>query len=344
MEYKTSPEATSLRERQTLKFAKKGIFFGLISGLLWAIASIFLLGTGLKSPEFANPHLWLLVPLFAAGIHDFCAAITSIIINCYRGQLYEVPRTLKNKAGKLCILGGFLGAPLGMGGYLIAVSLIDPAYVLPITSLFPAVAAILAMIFLKEKITKRAWYGLSGCIFGVFIIGFVAPSTEGSEYFYLGLLFAIIAAFGWASEGVVVTAGMDFVEPGIALNIYQLTSSCIYWFILIPLTIKFTLPSDITYLDCFHLFITSNGIYYIIAAGIVGSLSYLCWYKSMNTTGVSRAMGLNITYALWGVVLSAIFADTEITINLVIGAILIFIGMILVIGNPKDMINLRQVN
>ncbi len=344
MKDKTNLEATLLREKQTLLFAKKGIFFGLLSGFLWAIASIFLLGTGLKSPEFTNPHLWLLVPLFAAGIHDTCAAITSIGINFYRGQLKEIPRTLKNKAGQLCVLGGFLGAPLGMGGYLIAVSLIDPAYVLPITSLFPAFAAILAMIFLKEKITKRAWSGLAGCILGVFIIGFIAPTSGMSEYFYLGLLFAVIAACGWASEGVVVTAGMDFIEPGIALNIYQLTSSCIYWLILIPLTITFTLPPEMGYSDCFKLFFSSTGLFFVIAAGIVGSISYLCWYKSMNTTGVSRAMGLNITYALWGVILSAIFSDTEITINLVIGAILIFIGMILVIGNPKDMINLRQVN
>ena len=78
-------------------------------------------------------------------------------------------------------------------------------------------------------------------------------------------------------------------------------------------------------------------------AGIVGACSYMCWYKAMNTTGVSRAMALNITYALWGVVLSAVFLDTEITVNLVIGAVVIFSGMVLVIGNPKDIVNLRQV-
>ena len=35
--------------------------------------------------------------------------------------------------------------------------------------------------------------------------------------------------------------------------------------------------------------------------------------------GVSRAMALNITYALWGVLFGALFTDVEITRSLVIG-------------------------
>lgn len=341
---RSTEQAIKLREKKDLKFAKKGLIFGLISGITWAIASVFLLGMGVKSDIFERPEFWLVAPLVAAGIHDFCGACTSLVVNTFRGQVREIPRTIKNKAGKLCMAGGFLGAPFGMGGYLMAVSLTDPAYVLPITSLYPAFAAILAMVFLKEKIIKRAWIGLFGCIVGVFIISFVAPSGGTSEYFYLGLFFAVVAACGWACEGVVVTSGMDFVEPGIALNIYQMTSTCIYWFILIPLACHFTLPADMSYFGVIKGFLTSDKLYFIVLAGIVGASSYMCWYKAMNTTGVSRAMALNITYALWGVVLSAIFLDTEITINLIIGAVMIFLGMVLVIGNPKDIINLRQVN
>lgn len=40
----------------------------------------------------------------------------------------------------------------------------------------------------------------------------------------------------------------------------------------------------------------------------------------MNMAGVSRAMALNITYALWGVLFGALFTDVEITRSLVIGA------------------------
>ena len=63
----------------------------------------------------------------------------------------------------------------------------------------------------------------------------------------------------------------------------------------------------------------------------------------MNMAGVSRAMALNITYALWGVLFGALFTDVEITRSLVIAAA-IFAGMFLVIGNPRDIINLRNVS
>jgi drug/metabolite transporter (DMT)-like permease len=45
---------------------------------------------------------------------------------------------------------------------------------------------------------------------------------------------------------------------------------------------------------------------------------------------------------LWGIVLSFFFTETDITRWLIVGAGIIFAGMVLVIGNPKDMANLRK--
>ena len=80
-------------------------------------------------------------------------------------------RTLRSKAGRACIWGALLGAPLGMGGYLMALSMAGPAYVLPITSLYPAIAALLALVFLKEHVSLRAWGGLALCVIGAIAIG-----------------------------------------------------------------------------------------------------------------------------------------------------------------------------
>ena len=51
-----------------------------------------------------------------------------------------------------------------------------------------------------------------------------------------------------------------------------------------------------------------------------------------------------ISTAVWGVLFGALFTDVEITRSLVIGAAAIFAGMFLVIGNPRDIINLRNVS
>ena len=52
----------------------------------------------------------------------------------------------------------------------------------------------------------------------------------------------------------------------------------------------------------------------------------------MNMTGVSRAMALNISYALWGIVLSALFTDARITTTLIMGALVISLQSLTAVG------------
>lgn len=333
-----------LRERKNLAYARKGMILALLSGMLWCFDGLAL-GEGLSAAPFNDARFWLIAPLLAAGMHDISAAVICFIYNCAHGRGREVFRTLFSKPGRFCILGALFGSPLGMGGYLMAVSLAGTAYTLPITSLYPAIAAVLAMIFLRERISRRAWGGLILCVAGGVVISYTPPTSGVSEYFYLGLAFAFVAALGWAAEGVCVTSGMDFIEPAVALNVYQIVSSLLYTLIIVPLLClvfggEEGLPVGEFLSGAFH----SAALPFIALAGVVGCVTYLCWYAALNMTGVSRAMALNITYALWGVVFSALFTDIEITGNLAIGALVIFAGMVLVIGNPREIANLRNVN
>ncbi|WP_301386804.1 DMT family transporter, partial [uncultured Bilophila sp.] len=222
-----------LRERQEVRFAKKGLALALFSGMIWSLDGLAL-GKGLAERPFDAPALWLFAPLLAAGLHDFFAACLCLAVNCTQGRGREIIRTLFSKPGRLCILGALLGSPLGMGGFLMGLSLAGPAYVLPITSLYPAIAALLALVFLKERISRRAWLGLTLCVVGAVAIGYTPPESAGGGAFYLGIAFAFLAAFGWAAEGVCVTSGMDFIEPAVALNIYQIVSSLLYALIIVP--------------------------------------------------------------------------------------------------------------
>ncbi|HIW78412.1 MAG TPA: DMT family transporter [Candidatus Bilophila faecipullorum] len=331
-----------LRERQEVRFAKKGLALALFSGMIWSLDGLAL-GKGLAERPFDAPALWLFAPLLAAGLHDFFAACLCLAVNCTQGRGREIIRTLFSKPGRLCILGALLGSPLGMGGFLMGLSLAGPAYVLPITSLYPAIAALLALVFLKERISRRAWLGLTLCVVGAVAIGYTPPESAGGGAFYLGIAFAFLAAFGWAAEGVCVTSGMDFIEPAVALNIYQIVSSLLYALIIVPAALLHLSLGGYDITGLAGRAFTSSGLPFFAVAGVIGCITYLCWYKAMNMTGVSRAMALNITYALWGVVFSALFTDAEITRSLVIGAAAIFTGMCLVIGNPRDIVNLRNV-
>ncbi|MDY0258967.1 MAG: DMT family transporter [Desulfovibrio sp.] len=338
-----SRAATSCQNKE-LAFVRKGLFLATLTGVIFCWDGI-VLKKGLLTEPFNSPALWLLAPLFAAGFHDLSAAVMSAVINFRQGKIREIERTLLSKPGKLCILGACFGAPLGMGGYLMSLSLAGPAYTLPITTLYPAMAAVLARIFLKEHISPRGACGLVLCVIGAFAIGWTPPPGGGSgPAFYAGIAFAFLAAFGWAAEGVCVTSSMDFIEPGVALNVYQIISSLLYFTIIIPIAyaslvlhgVGIEAPAELA-----GAFLSSPALISFALAGFIGCLSYRCWYAGMNMTGVSRAMALNVTYALWGVLFSVFFAEVTITENLVLGALGIFAGIILVVGNPREMINLR---
>lgn len=325
-------------------YVRKGLFLAALTGVIFSLDGP-ILKQGLVKEPFSIPEFWLLAPLFAAGCHDISAACLSLVLNVAQGKGREVFRTFCSKPGKFCIMGAFMGAPLGMGGYLMGISLAGPAYALPISTLYPAIAAVLARFFLKERISARAMCGLALCVAGAFTVGWSAPQGGvGGQAFYLGLGFAFLAAFGWASEGVCVTAGMDFIEPVVALNVYQIVSSLLYVLVIVPaafVLLERTRPG----LDAVGLLMqafASPGLPFCIAAGLVGCISYRCWYTAMNITGVCRAMALNVTYALWGILFSALFTNVTVTRNLVAGAVVIVAGIVLVVMQGKSGTALRQ--
>ncbi len=338
---KTSPNPVSQEEKKALAYAKKGIILALASGMIFSLDGLAVKRSEAYSP-FNDERLWILAALVCAGVHDVASAVCASFMNWKSGRLKEVGRGFLSRPGRYVIIGALFGAILGMGGYMGGLKLAGPAYILPITSLYPAIASVLAVWILKEKISPRAWAGLALCIAGAVIIGYTKPETQTGEMFYLGLLLAGMAAVGWGAEGVCAASGMDFIEPEVALNMYYLVSSFLYLTVIIPAAL-IMLPSAGS-ADDVAAFAGSPGLLFVILAGCVGSFSYRFWYKAMNMTGVSRAMALNISYALWGILFSAMFTKVEITANLVAGAMVIFAGMFLVIGNPRDMLDLRKVD
>ena len=328
----TGRTAAAAMAKRDLDFAKLGMFCALLSGMLWGLNGV-VLDQGLKLAPFGDSALWLLAPLTAAAMHDTLASCWCLAFNAGTGRLREIGRSLFTRPGLKVCLGALFGGPVGMGGYIVGLKLAGPAYVLPITSMYPAVASVLAMVFLKERVSLRAWLGMACCVAGVAVIGYSPPEAAPGGDFYLGLAMAALATVGWGVEGVFSTSGMDLLDPAVALNIRQLVSGVFYLVVLLPLLGGWFMIGEAV--AC------PSSAVILLAAGL-GAASYLLWYRAMSMVGVSRAMALTVTYALWGILFSALFTDTAITMALIVGAAVITAGMVLVAGNVKDMTNLRD--
>jgi drug/metabolite transporter (DMT)-like permease len=227
----------------------------------------------------------------------------------------------------VCV-AALLGGPIANGGYLLGISMAGPAYALTITALYPLVGTILSRIFLKQEIVPRVWVGMLLSVIGAIVISDVQPEGQNSSNFYLGILFASLAALGWGAEAVLAVFGMSMIDPKIAINIRELVSGTVMAIFILPIVGGWAVISKV---------MTLPGTFGAFAiAALAAGVSYLTWYKANTTIGVAKGMALNGTYVAWGVIFSVVFMSQSLTQNLVIGSGLVLIGATLVAINPKE--------
>lgn len=322
----------SLTLARDLHYAKKGIGNCLVSGITWGIDAV-LLGYLLTKYPFNDPETVLQASLIAACIHTGFSSLFTLLYNVYTGKVREFGRCLFSKMGVLITISAVLSGPLAMSGYLLGINMAGASYTAVITSCYPAIGTILAVLFLKEKLNKRTLLGILLCVVGAVATGYVAPTDTFYSKFYLGVTFAFVAALGWGLEGVFGAYAMDVVDPEIAISVRQTVSFFMYLVFVIPFINGFAL--------LFNAFTASNTLI-LVSAGIVCSISYLTWYLGLSMTGVGRAMALNITYPIWVLLLEWLITGVPPSLTLIIGCLVIVFGAILVSGNPIEMLKLRD--
>jgi len=332
MSVNRAENAQKIMEQRELSYARSGIGWGLLSGATWGLDGV-LLGIATAMAPFTDGLSLFAAPLAAACLHDGFAALWVFIYNLIVGKWREYARTLATKPGMIVCLAALFGGPIGMAGYVLGLNMAGPAYALPITAMYPAVGAVMAVFILKEKISWRTWMGLILCIVGAIIVGYTPPEG-GSPNFHLGIFLSLLACLGWGMEGVISTYGMDMVDPDIALGIREGTSFLAYLLIVVPIFGGYPVLISA---------IGTSAFWLIALVGLVGGVSYLAWYRALNMTGVGRAMTFNISYALWGVFFAWLITGITVTPALIIGAILIFCGTVLATTNPRELLNLRNV-
>ena len=303
------------------------MIYGLTSGILWGLDTV-LLGIALSmTPFLSTEQAIFLSPFVSTFLHDLFSSIWMSIYMIIKGQLKKTIIAAKTKSGRFIMLGALLGGPVGMTGYLLSIKYIGPAYTAIISSLYPAMGALLSYIFLKEKMKPTAILGLFLSIFGIIILGY-APDGEVMNL-GLGFAFALLCVIGWASEAVVCAYGMkdDEVSPEQSLQIRQLTSAIAYGFLIIPIVkgIKFTLGV-----------IPTTATTIILLTALAGTASYVFYYKGIHKIGATKAMSLNITYSAWSIIFGVILLGNNVDLKSIICCILIMIGSIIAAGDLNE--------
>ena len=302
----------------------KGYGSGIISAMAWGLDTV-LVGVILSMAPFINTEAAImLAPFVSTFLHDFFSTLWMFIYMIFTRQVGKLFKSLKTPSTKYVILASIFGGPMGMTGYLLSANYIGPSYAATISSIYPAVGAVLAAIFLKEKISRKGYIGLTISILGIALLGF---GNDGGKASLIGFLFAGLSVLGWGSESVICSYGMkdEDISPKQALQIRQFISALFSGVIILPLLKAYPLVFEV---------LKGNVIFVIIGTALMGTISYVCYYTAIHKLGPTRAMGLNITYVVWAMIFDKVLLGHDITIKMVICALMVMIGSFVVATQP----------
>lgn len=284
------------------------MFAGVIAGVTWAIETT-ILGIALAmSPFVSTEQAVFLAPFVSTFIHDAFSAIWACVYNGVRGNLPNVVKALKTKSGRFVSLAAVIGGPVGMTGYVLAVANMGASIGAVASAIFPAIGSVLAYFFLKEKMQWYRWIFLLFSLAGVYGLSY-SPEINITN-FALGVVGALMCAFGWGIEAVIIAKCVqdESVTNEIALQIRQTTSAVVYGVVLLPVLKAWGFTAS--------LFQGTGWLIPTIAiAALFATISYLFYYKAISQIGASKAMALNVSYSAWAVVIGILFLGNKALLN-----------------------------
>lgn len=295
--------------------------YSFLSGLLWGIDTVLLaVLTTLFTLAGSNAHensisLVILTGIIGALLHDIICAIFMWIYISTRKKLHKTFEILKNpKIFIIIIVSSLLGGPLGMSGYVLAANTIGAGYAAAISALYPAFGAVLSAVVLRERLSAKKYIAFSLALIAVGILEYYscndAQNTVSSTNILnvlLGLSGAFLSVIGWGSEAVVCAwaTRKQSIDDETILHIRETTSAISY-------TIIASILCFASHIEISKVFESLNltTLPIIIAIGLLGTGSYLSYYRGIAQVGASRAMAANVTYAVWAMVAASLIYQT----------------------------------
>ncbi len=300
-------------------------------------------------PAEQTAMILIVLTLATLSISDFLSGVWLLIYNVINGRsIKEYFRLGKTKMAGQLMIAAFAAGPFATGALMAGINLCGLTYALVIASATPILTAIVGRIVFKETLNFRMIIGIIIAVAGIITLGYAPPSGD-YPYFYIGLFVASLAPIGFTIEGIVATYASDMTDPKIGVSLCRsFGSSILNLAIMLPLFSALSGDIGTGYA------IVGNAISNPVVMGILafaalsGGFSYLTTYIAFNLSGPTRTLAVVNTFGVWSIPVGFIFAafgvmDYGITTQAIIGAFVVLIGVTLVVANPKDLVQLREV-
>jgi len=226
---------------------------------------------------------------------------------------------------------GFFGVMVYHLGLNYGEQYISPGAASLIIATIPVLVVIMALVFLKEKITSKKLLGVIIALCGVIIISVFGTYDTSIEINYIyGALTVFIAAVMGAFYTI---AGKKLLEryTALSLTVYAMLLGSVA---LIPLLfLNPSITDQVATMSAYSWFA-------IVFLGVFSTvIGYVLWYVGLEIKSTSEVSVYLYAIPVLSTIISYFLFDDKITMFFVLGGILVVIGLVLVNVNNRQKID-----
>lgn len=286
--------------------------------------------------------------ILTLGICEFFGGIFTITWNSMRGvPLTEYLRNWNVKSSRMILLSALIATPIATTFSVVAISLCGSTYANCIIGLAPVVAATAGVFILHEKISKRAWCGIILSILGATMATLGPP--ENVEHFMLGIFIAMICPIAFAAEAIIGTHVTEVTDPTLSCPMYRMCASGVMATTIAILGAAVTGHASWIGLLFGLIFASPKCMLFMLCTSLAMMIQYNTAYQAYTYVGASKSEAILWTGTFWtipvGFLMSAAhILPYQVTGMGIVGAVIVVIGIILVVGKPSELFNLRSTN
>lgn len=233
------------------------------------------------------------------------------------GMLLRRPFPRNRNTWGWIVLAGLGMTGLGYYGMFHAAEFLSPGLATVTANSQPLIAAGLAFLLLRERLTLAGWAGLGLGFLGILII--VAPQLfAGPLAITTGFAYVLLATFGVAVGNIAIKKLSSEVDAAIAMGLQLLIGA-------VPLSFLAALTEDLHQIDWSAVFIAS-----LLGLAIPGTaLAFWLWQYTLGRIELSKANAFSFLVPVFGLTIGATLFGERVTPLIIAGTVIATSGVLL---------------
>lgn len=258
--------------------------------------------------SFYNANFGDVYAIVISAFVEFTMLVLSFVFTMFSKQRNF--RFIFTKKGFAVMLAGVFGGAIGTTLLTLGIVYAGASYGVVLSTLFPAISAIVSHWLFREKMKIVGLIALVGVAISAILLT-VLENDDSYKNLFLGIFLGALAGIGWAAEALIVSwvfrKSQNIISDSQMLLMRQMGSVFTMIAVMLPLMPiilghNFNLGFEMV--EKFS--IEAGMLFALLGLGANLFFSWLAFFNAIKWLGSTNATTVNITYVVWAPIFTII--------------------------------------